>query len=121
MTKLSILLRILELYKFRARIPVVVILFLFLTFRNKAKIFSDPKNKCTKIVIIISQKSGGNDCALIAKLSFFMGGAAGPNLKLFEQKLVILHIQIMFHLVSVYIDYCSVTISNPNIALCFLI
>ena len=43
----------------------------------------------------------------------------GPNLKLFEQKLVILHIQIMFHLVSVYIDYCSVTISNPNIALCF--
>ena len=52
------------------------ILFLFLTFRNKAKIFSDPKNKYTKIVIIISQKSGGNDCAcaLIAKLSFFMGG-----------------------------------------------
>ena len=33
----------------------------------------------------------------------------GPNLKLFEQKLVILHIQIMFHLVSVYIDYCNVT------------
>ena len=88
MTKLSILLRIIPIWlEFSNFVQIScknsssskVILFLFLTFRNKAKIFSDPKNKCTTkiVIIIISQKSGGNDCALIAKLSFFMGGVQG--------------------------------------------